>query len=320
MSFRLRVLYVCSGNFKNNFEISQVFIHELITEQKELGVETEIFLISGKGYLGYLRALIKLWIKVTFKRYDLVHAFYGLSGLVACLQFITPVVITFLGSDVNNKRENRFSKIANRLGKYSVFVEKSMVDKIGAKGRFSVIPLGLDLAVFKPIDKLSAREITGFKATDTIFMFSSSFDNAVKNFPLAKRALELSGEKVVLIELGKKYTREELAVFYNASDVFLMTSFHEGSPQTIKEAMACNCPIVSTDVGDVRWLIGETNGCYISDYEPENVAANIRMALNFSEETGRTSGRERIMELGLDNGTVAKKILDIYKKVIEKTA
>jgi glycosyltransferase involved in cell wall biosynthesis len=104
----------------------------------------------------------------------------------------------------------------------------------------------------------------------------------------------------------------------NAADILLLTSFSEGSPQIVKEAMSCNCPIVSTYVGDVRWVIGDTKGCYITTFDPADVVEKIKLALKFSEKIGRTKGRERIIELGLDSDTIAKKIIDVYYSVLEK--
>jgi glycosyltransferase involved in cell wall biosynthesis len=308
----MRILYVCSGNFKTSFDISQVFIHELIEELKEIGVESEVFLINGKGYWGYFKSIIRLWIKLIKNRYDLVHAFYGLSGLVANLQIIKPVVITFLGSDINNEKEKFFSKTAFKLSKYSIFVEKTMVFKLGAKKGFSIIPFGIDLNVFSPMDKQKARQLLGYGITETLVVFSSSFDNKAKNFPLAKKAIELSGRKVKLIELGRAYTREELATIYNASDVLLMTSFHEGSPQTIKEAMACNCPIVTTDVGDVKNVIDNTEGCYITSFDPEDVATKLNMAFEFGR---RTNGNQKIQRY--DNKLIANQVFHIYQQVLK---
>ena len=111
----------------------------------------------------------------------------------------------------------------------------------------------------------------------------------------------------------------ELITYYmNAADVLLLTSLWEGSPNVIKEAMACNCPIVSTDVGDVRWVFGETEGCYLTSFDPEDVADKIKLALVFAEEKNRTNGRKRIIEFGLDTETIANKIIDVYKKVVLK--
>jgi teichuronic acid biosynthesis glycosyltransferase TuaC len=103
----------------------------------------------------------------------------------------------------------------------------------------------------------------------------------------------------------------------NGCDAALLTSFSEGSSQFIKEAMACNCPVVSTDVGNVKWLIGETEGCYITTFETTDVAAKLRTALQFSEDQGRNHGRDRILTLGLDPGTIAGKIIDVYKSLLK---
>ena len=107
-----------------------------------------------------------------------------------------------------------------------------------------------------------------------------------------------------------------MSYYYSAADVVLLTSVTEGSPNVIKEAMACNCPIVSTDVGDVREVLGNTEGCYISGLDPVEVAEKTKKALEFSYTKGRTKGRQRIIELGLDSESIAKKIVEVYKKAL----
>lgn len=144
-------------------------------------------------------------------------------------------------------------------------------------------------------------------------LFSGSFTNDVKNPTLAKQAIERV-EDIEFLEL-RGYSREEVNLIMNAADCLLMTSRREGSPQVIKEAMACGTPIVSVDVGDVKDVIGDTEGCYIAERNPEDLAEKIRMALAFK---GKTAGRQRIIDLGLSNDLVAKKLIGIYNEVLRK--
>jgi glycosyltransferase involved in cell wall biosynthesis len=132
---------------------------------------------------------------------------------------------------------------------------------------------------------------------------------------LAIKAVRLLPE-VRLIEL-KGYSREEVALLMNAVDVCLMTSFTEGSPQFIKEAMACNCPIVSVDVGDVKYITEGIDGCFIcNSYNEIEIADKLNVALRLNS---RTNGRKRILENGLDLKSVADKIFQIYTQISERT-
>ena len=80
--------------------------------------------------------------------------------------------------------------------------------------------------------------------------------------------------------------------------------------------MACNRPIVSTKVGDSEWIFGKTEGCYFARPESSDVIINIEKALDFSQANGNTNGRNRIIELGLDSETTARRVLKVYKKVL----
>jgi len=112
--------------------------------------------------------------------------------------------------------------------------------------------------------------------------------------------------------------QKDLVEYYNVADILVMPSYKEGSPNIIKEAMACNCPIVSTDVGDVKEVIGDTKGCYVTSFDPDDVAEKIKLTLEFAEKEGRTRGRERIIKLGLDLDSVAEKIIELYKGMIKQ--
>jgi teichuronic acid biosynthesis glycosyltransferase TuaC len=138
-----------------------------------------------------------------------------------------------------------------------------------------------------------------------------------KNYILAERAVKYIDDNRIKLITVSGIPNSELPFYYNAADVLILTSLWEGSPNVIKEAMACNCPIVSTDVGDVRSILGETEGTYLTSFDYRDVAEKLSAAIKFTETSGRTKGRERIMEKGLDSGSVSEKLINIYISVIK---
>jgi glycosyltransferase involved in cell wall biosynthesis len=174
-----------------------------------------------------------------------------------------------------------------------------------------VIPCGVNLEVIKELPREVAR--TQLNRSKPMVLFSGPFTTKIKNPDLAKAAM-IKISEAELVEL-KGYTRQEVNLLMNAADCLLMTSDREGSPQVIKEAMACGTPIVSVDVGDVKDIIGDTEGCYIAKRNSDDIADKIRMALSHK---GKTKGRQRIIDFGLNNDIVAKRLLDIYKKVLKQ--
>lgn len=309
----MKVLIVCSGNADGFvFEINQAFVCEQMKAiaSYDESVSFDVFLLRAKGVRGYLDQLKSLKLKIEEFRPDLIHAHYGLSGLFANLQSQVPVVTTYHGSDINNSKSRVFSKMSMLLSCYNVFVSTKLARKAKARKKYSIIPCGVTISDYPYVDKVEARKRMGLDVCGKIVLFSSAFDNAVKNAPLAKAAVaQLDGIK--MIEL-KGYNREQVNLLLHAADVALMTSFTEGSPQFIKEAMAAGCPIVSVDVGDVKDVMGDTTGCFIAEREPNDVARKIKLAISFGE---RTNGLSRIENNGYSNEVVANRIIDIYKMV-----
>lgn len=280
---------------------------------KSEGIECEYFGIQGIGVIGYLKSFLKLKKMIKAFNPNVIHAHYGLSGLLANLQRSIPVITTYHGSDINNKKVLPFSKLAIVLSAYNIFVSQKTIDIAKPKKSFILLPCGVDLDTFYHIEKEEARRILQIESNAHVVLFAGAFENAVKNPDLAKAAIQLLTD-VDLKEL-KGYTRKEVNLLMNAVDLALMTSFTEGSPQFVKEVMACGCPLVSVDVGDVKEVTAGVEGCYIVSREAEEIAEKLQIALNFK---GRTHGRERIVELGLENRKVAETILTIYNNVIAK--
>ena len=162
------------------------------------------------------------------------------------------------------------------------------------------------------IERTEARDKLGWDKKSKKVLFSGSFNNPIKNVSLANAAVTLAGG-LELIEL-KGYTRNEVMLVMNACDCIIVTSHRESGPLVVKEAMAVGTPIVSVDVGDVSEVTSGTTGCYISkSYDANELAGLIRKALAFE---GKTNGRERIIELGLSNDLIAKRLMGIYNLII----
>lgn len=309
---KMRVLIVC--RYKPHLVgHAAPFIIEQYKALRDAGCEAELFPLQGNYWKQWkaLRKKIREW------KPDVVHAHYGLSCLVANMATrCVPVVSTYHGSDINQPKVRPLSKMAMRLSAWNVFVSNRNMALVGAvEGKkASLIPCGISLSDDQMQSRTEARKALGWKVTDKKVLFTSAFDNAVKDPELAKAAVTLL-EGVELIEL-KGYNRQQVNTLMCACDCLLMTSKTEGSPQVIKEAMACGCPIVSVDVGDVAERTVGVDGCYVvPSREPQDIAEALKKAIAFE---GKTNGRKHILSAGLTNEQVAKRIIEIYEDIIGK--
>jgi len=308
----MRILVVASFN-KGRFA---PFIVEQVEALKKQGCSIEFFGLQGKGLLGYLRNLPLLKRKIKAFCPDVIHAHYGLSGLLANLQRHVPVVTTYHGSDINDKKVLPFSKMAMRLSAWNVFVSRKTLEIAKPKKKYILLPCGIDLSDLQLTERAESRRKMGLQDDRKYVLFAGAFDIPVKNAPLAKDTVAcLHDNQTELLEL-KGYTREEVTLLMCAADAFLMTSQTEGSPQVIKEAMACGCPIVSVDVGDVKERVEGLEGCFVSDSRNPNDLANL---LGKAFAFGRkTDGRKKIVADSLDNRLVAKQLFEIYERVLRR--
>jgi len=322
------------------------FIEEQIVALVQAGVEVERFGIMRKGLLGYLREMPRLCRTIQKVRPDVIHAHYGLSGLLAGLARLVchvPLVTTYHGSDINNPKVLRLSHIAMRLSAWNIFVSKRNVE-IATRHfpvkHYSLIPCGVNLTDDQLLIRSEARrrlaaadipctvsdgpnrKQCSFQSIQDapIILFAGAFDNPVKDADLAQRSVSVLNMEISLSEGGmgnlielRGYTRPEVNLLMCAADCLLLTSRCEGSPQVIKEAMACGCPIVSVDVGDVSERIAGLSGCYLAaSRHPQEIAALLSQALHHQD---KTHGRERIIDEGLGNRQIASQLSEIYQNI-----
>jgi glycosyltransferase involved in cell wall biosynthesis len=326
----MKVLFVASGNSSQG--ISPIIRNQGESLQKA-GLTIGFYAINGRGLKGYIKSISDLRKTLSSDNYDIVHAHYGLSAIVALFaRNREKLVVSFMGDDlVGANRMDGSVKLSSKLivalnkllsrffYEFCIVKSEDMYNNLHIKHK-ALIPNGIDMKKFYQIDRDKALRETGLENKDKLVLFVSDPTRPEKNFKLASEAVKLIENPSVHLFSANGIENSYLVYYYNATDVLVLTSFHEGSPNVIKEAMACNCPIVSTDVGDVKWVIGNTEGCYITSYDPSDVSYKIKLAIEFREKHVQTKGRERIIELGLDSETVANKIVNVYKRVLENDA
>jgi teichuronic acid biosynthesis glycosyltransferase TuaC len=286
------------------------FVLEQVEALRTEGVEVDFFGIVGKGFGGYLKNRGLLSNKIQSFKPDLIHAHYGLSGLLANLQRKVPVVTTYHGCDINKASLRILSVFAIVLSKFNIFVSQKQVRRVKLfLKRFDVIPCGIDYSLFYVSPKADARLTLGIDEAKKIVLFSSSFKRPEKNSTLAFEAMKQVPD-AELVELDG-YTREEVRLLMNACDVGLLTSTREGSPQFVKELLACNRPVVSTNVGDVEEIISGIKGCFIVPFEANEVAKSIKSSFEFDSV--------EVPKLILDNNDnviIAGKLMRVYESVL----
>jgi glycosyltransferase involved in cell wall biosynthesis len=245
-------------------------------------------------------------------RFDLVHAHYGLSGAAALLQRRVPVVTTFHGSDFSGAIlwQVWVSRIVARL------VQPIFVSTVGAMripARAVVIPAGVDVVLFQPIERADARRRLGWKVDGRYVLFPSSPRVPLKRVDLFDAAVGEARTQAPELESVylQGYSRESVALVMNAVDVTLLTSDWEGSPVTVRESLACQTPVVSVPVGDVPRVLSGLPGCAVARRDPTALASALLEAL----EAGRPRELRARAELSA-RPRIAERILRVYESTL----
>ena len=330
----MKVLVV--GRYKKQFPKNLLpFVLEQGESLRQLGMDIEYMQVRGN----YILSVRNLKHKIREYQPDIIHAHYGLSAITAELQSLVPVVTTFHNGETLNWMVNLMTSLFSLRAKHVIYVAQHIHDLVYFKAKnHSIIPCGVNMDDCCVIDRVAARQQLGFEDGVKYILFGGAFDNLRKNYAILRDAVERieqaqwvpvqGGERcgnIVCLEM-KGLSRAECVLRMNACDLFALPSHSEGSPQALKEAMACNCPILATDIADVRTLLGDLPGHYIlrnprktherwdaDEKSLDEMTELLQDALRF---TDRTTGRGRILEMGLSNEQVAKRLIAIYQSIV----
>ncbi|EEC52946.1 glycosyltransferase [Bacteroides eggerthii] len=299
-----------------------IFVYEQVQAIKRLhpDVNFVVYYINGFGdKWQYMKSILGVAKKINKGNYDLVHIHYGLAGMYHLNPFLKhlPTITTFHGSDIQPKGGNGklsvfVSRIAAKHSDVAVILNDDMESLVKPYcSKIYMVPCAVNLQTFKPLEKTEVHD-------KVQIVFPSNHERQVKNYSLFCETLEILKQKYNIDaeerEL-KNMTRQQIAQLYSNSDLLLMTSKSEGSPQAVKEAMCCNLPCVSTPVGDVKVLLEGVKDSFVSkEHNAEELAQLV--AESILHKKNGLLGRDKIIQLQLDEDSVANKIYDLYRSVI----
>jgi hypothetical protein len=273
------------------------FIEGQIQGLRAAGVTVDVLLLDRvqggmKVYFGLHRTLTPR-LKATAP--DLVHVMYGgvMADRVTRLVRDIPVIVTFHSSCRNTWRTS---------------CRRPWIGRGFASFHVESISTGSDLWTGRP-----AGGVSGWSSETFHVLFATSSGNPVKRPELARAAIERLIGRGVPAELKtmRGVPNEDVPVWINASDAILLTSWHEGSPTIIKEALACDRPVVSVHVGDVGTQLAGLTGCHLMDANPDTLAEGLHRV--YSERLP-VEGRERMASLSLEQ--TARQVKDFYAEVL----
>jgi glycosyltransferase involved in cell wall biosynthesis len=297
-------------------------IKDQLDALEQMGIRVEQFEIDRSKRFYYLRAAWKVF-QMSFQRnrFDVIHGFYGYCGLVARMQFRYPVIVTFQGSDLLggknttlHKRDGMVGSLVARLVDSVIVMSKEM-KHFSRRKDTHVIPFGVNTQIFKSLSQAEQRQALNLPLDAKLVLFPWNPNRVEKNYHIAEEAMRIlqqEDERIQLLPLYNK-PRELVAQYMNACDAMVLVSDHEGSPMAVREAMACNLPIVSVEVGDVPQLIQEVDGCYLCKPEAHDVADKLRRVLHTGQ---RTNSTQKITNM--DVVWAAKQVFEVYESIVNR--
>jgi teichuronic acid biosynthesis glycosyltransferase TuaC len=254
------------------------FVETQVEALRTAGVDVHVHVLQGRvRKLIYPKGVFQLRRYLARQRVDVVHAHFSYVGFVARLQRRAALVVTYHGDDLlgtvadESGRHTRLSPWIVRAGRWlarhvdaAIVQSDEMAARLDPGTPVHVAPHEIDFDTFRAVPRDQARRELGLEPARPYLLFAAHPATQVKRYSFARQVHEALRTVVPGAELLVAYREPQrrLALYMNACDALLFTSFQEGSPNVVKQAMACNLPVVSTDVGDVRQVIGNTRGCH----------------------------------------------------------
>jgi glycosyltransferase involved in cell wall biosynthesis len=324
MASTISVLMITSEWPTPQSPYSVPFIVRQVNFLRRANVVVDVFHFRGKrNPFNYMRAWIAVRRKLKENDYDLVHAQFGQSGALAIPKRL-PLVVTFRGDDLEGivGKRGRYTFAGYILRAVSFWVAKhadavilvseSLKRRLPSRD-FKVIPSGVDFEFFSVLPKKECRMRLGLSLTKRLVLFVGNPAEKIKRYELAAKAVELLDPSVdAELVVAWRVPHSDIPLYMNACDALVFTSIHEGSPNAIKEALACNLPVVSVNVGDVAQRVAGLEGCAVcADDLPETLAAELTRVLS-----RKAPINARTALLDLDEAALTPKVVGVYESLL----
>jgi teichuronic acid biosynthesis glycosyltransferase TuaC len=305
------------------------FVASQMSSVASAGAQVDVCFIDGRrSMLAYASAPYTVRKRTRRDSFDVIHAHYGLTGFVASLEHL-PMVVSFCGDDLlgtptgrggdtlKSRLIVRLSRVAAQRADAIICKSEGLRDALPSEAdrvRAKVIGNGVDTQKFCPGDRVVARRKLGVAEDETLILFPHSRNQAaVKRFDLAEAAVgSLAGKGLVgRLWVINGVKPQDMPDYYRAANCFLLTSDHEGSPNSVKEALCCDLPVVSVDAGDAKDWIALAPGCVVVDRHPDAIARGLQQTLRNGQSIDGSQVRQK-----LDARTVALEVIRTYEDAI----
>ncbi len=318
----MKILHITTNYPTPEYPIFGIFVKEQVESLQQLGIECDVFYCDGKGrgFGQYITYVPKLWWRVLRGHYDILHCHHALSLLILTMTGWPLFKKTVLSYQNDPDREwggkwfGRFRHYVNR------FIIKNRSEYLKYP-RTVYLPNGVNQDFFIPMGKAECRKELGMDADKYYVMYMDS-NKGVRTqkrkdrFDETLRILNEEygyGGRVECVAL-RNTPREQIPAYMNACDLHMISSDFEGSPNSVKESVCCNTPVVSTDVGNVCEMICDIPGAFVvAEFTPEALAAACDKVLKSTEPF---NGRDRFLAKGYGMEAVARKLKAIYDEIL----
>ena len=317
----MKVLHITSNYPSERHPIFGIFVKEQIESLQNEGVECDVFFSNGKengrwrAHVASIRPVHRLIKK---RNYDIIHCHHSNTALIlllACGVFHNKCIVSYQNDPLREPGGKWLFKLIYPF--FNRIIVKNQSSFLRYK-KVVYLPNGTNAAFFMPMDKRKCKDVLGWQPDKHYILFVDSnagvrTQKRHDRFIEVMRILREKRDDIIPFEVTN-IPREKMPIYFNACDVHLLTSDFEGSPNSVKECMCCNTPVVSTDVGNVREMIGDIPGCFVADrMDPEELAKGVETVL---ETVDSFRGRELFLAKGYDVKQVAKKLISLYESIL----